>query len=88
MSKKKTDESYELLTVAELKELADQQGIEIPSDARKDDIIEALQASDQLERPDPAAAGPKEGNTYEYQTSSTETALMSEEDFWRTKLVS
>jgi hypothetical protein len=81
---KKIDESYELLTVAELKELAEQQGIEIPSDARKADIIEALEAEDKPSKKEK----PEGKNVYEYQTSSTETALMSEDDFWRKKLVS
>lgn len=39
---KLTDEEYEAHTVPELRELADQRGIDIKSDARKDEIIEAL----------------------------------------------
>jgi hypothetical protein len=37
-----TDEEYEAHTVPELREMADERGIEIKSDARKDEIIEAL----------------------------------------------
>jgi hypothetical protein len=37
-----TDEEYESHTVPELREMADERGIEIKSDARKDEIIEAL----------------------------------------------
>jgi hypothetical protein len=81
---------YESLTVPELKDLADKRGIELLSDARKAEIIAALEASDQLlkpEEPSSAKASKGEGkNVYEYQTSSTETALMSEDDFWRIKL--
>jgi hypothetical protein len=38
------DYDYESHTVPELRELADKRGIEIKSDARKDEIIEALKA--------------------------------------------
>lgn len=87
---KKTDESYELLTVAELKELADQQGIEIPHDARKADIIEALEEHD--DKPSKAGAkekpeGKDEGdNIYLFNTSSTTEGHMTHDDFWRIKL--
>jgi hypothetical protein len=81
---------YESLTVPELKHLAEKRGIELPYDARKAEIIAALEASDVLLKPEGKEEGEKrEGkNIYEYQTSSTETALMSEDDFWRLKLVS
>jgi hypothetical protein len=39
---KLTDEQYEEHTVPELREMADERGIEIKSDARKDEIIDAL----------------------------------------------
>lgn len=39
---KLTDEEYEAHTIPELREIADERGIEIKSDARKDEIIEAL----------------------------------------------
>ena len=89
MSKTTTD--YESLTVPELKDLAEKRGIEISSDARKAEIIAVLESSDQLLQPEERPGGgpsPKDGNTYEYQISSTETALMSEDDFWRLKLIS
>lgn len=37
-----TDEEYEAHTVPELREMAEQRGIEVKSDARKDEIIDAL----------------------------------------------
>lgn len=38
--------SYDEHTVAELKELAKKRGVEVPSDARKDEIIDALEEDD------------------------------------------
>jgi hypothetical protein len=38
----KQEKDYEEMTVAELKQLADKRDIDLPSDARKDDIIEIL----------------------------------------------
>ena len=85
MSKTTTD--YESLTVPELKDLAEKRGIEVPHDARKAEIIAALEASDVLLNPEAKEGDKREGkNIYEYQISSTETALMSEDDFWRVKL--
>jgi Rho termination factor, N-terminal domain len=40
------DVDYETKTVPELKELAAQRGVEVPYDARKDEIIKALKKSD------------------------------------------
>jgi len=37
-----TDEEYEEMTVPELRDLADERGVDVKSDARKDEIIEAL----------------------------------------------
>lgn len=81
---------YESLTVAELKNMAEQMGVEIPHDARKSDIIDALRAASQkdefqkvLEEVPPHA---EQQNVYTRQMSSTETALVSNEDFWVLKL--
>jgi hypothetical protein len=80
---------YESLTVPELKDLADKRGIELLSDARKAEIIAALEASDQLLKPEgKEGAGPEGKNVYEYQMSSTETELLNQDDFWRLKLIS
>jgi hypothetical protein len=43
-------EDYEELTVPELKELASKRGLEVASDARKDDIIDALKEDDKNHR--------------------------------------
>jgi hypothetical protein len=69
--------------VAELKELADQQGIDIPHDARKADIIEALEKGSKGEG---SEKSPKEGNVYLYNTSSTTEAHMTPDDHWKLKL--
>jgi hypothetical protein len=81
---------YEALTVAELKDMAAQLGVEIPHDARKSDIIDALRATSQkdefqkvLEEVPPSV---EQQNVYTRQMSSTETALVSNEDFWVLKL--
>lgn len=88
MSETQTD--YEELTVPELKDLAEKRGIELPYDARKAEIIAALEASDVLLKGDTEVEEDKaEGkNIYEHQMSSTETALISPDDFWRLKLIS
>lgn len=87
--------NYEEMTVPELKDLAEERGIELLYDARKAEIIAALEASDQLllpvqptgETPPESREGEAEGrNVYEYQMSSTESALCSQEDFWKIKL--
>jgi hypothetical protein len=41
-----SQQSYDDYTVAELKEQAKKRGVEIPSDARKDEIIDALEKAD------------------------------------------
>jgi hypothetical protein len=82
---------YEALTVAELKDMADQLGIDIPHDARKADIIDALKAAAQkedLSSEAPAKEGAEGKNVYNYQTSSTTEGLMSPDDFWKIKLTS
>jgi len=82
---------YEALTVAELREMADQLGVEIPHDARKADIIEALRTEMQKKESSSAKEPgdePEQQNIYEQQMSSTETALISNDDFWKTKLIS
>jgi hypothetical protein len=81
---------YEELTVPELKDLAEERGIELLSDARKPEIIAALEASDQLlvvgtDQPKQGET-PEGKNVYTYQTSSTTEGLMSQEDFWKIKL--
>jgi hypothetical protein len=84
--------NYEELTVPELKDLADKRGVEILSDARKAEIIAALEASDFLLQPtlpkqeEEGPAPEQQDNVYTQQMSSTETALISNEDFWKTKL--
>jgi Rho termination factor, N-terminal domain len=86
---------YEALTVAELRQMADQLGLDVPHDTRKADIIEVLRS--EMQKPDPTATkasedtppSSKEGkNVYEHQMSSTETALISNEDFHKLKLIS
>lgn len=84
-------EDYESLTVAELKEMADSQGIEIPSDARKSDIIDALAAAAKKEETKSTEAESPEaktesGNTYEFQMNSTTTALIDSDEYWKIKL--
>ena len=90
MSKTTTD--YESMTVPELKELADKRGIELLSDARKAEIIAALEASDQLLKPEdqPEGRRPKDGddNVYNFVMTSTTGAQITHDDFWRLKLVS
>jgi hypothetical protein len=88
-----TKTEYEALTVAQLKEMADTQGISIPSDARKADIIEALLAAEGQpnEEPEPAPADPApvdDQEMREQQVSSTETALMTDTHFLLVKLLS
>lgn len=88
--------AYEELTVPELKDLAESRGIPVPYDARKAEIIAALEASDLLLTPPEETSPPEdtrekgaEGkNIYEFQMSSTETALCSPDDFWKLKLTS
>jgi hypothetical protein len=83
---------YEALTVAELKEMADSLGVDIPHDARKADIIDALAAAAKkeglIESPPPAQEkdSAEQQNVYTQQMNSTETALISNEDFWKIKL--
>ena len=89
--------NYEELTVPELKDLAEKRGIELLSDARKAEIIAALESSDLLLQPtlpkkEEEAPAAKEGepeqqdNVYTRQMSSTETALVTNDDFWKLKL--
>ena len=78
---------YESLTVPELKHLADKRGIELLHDARKAEIIAALEASDQLERPEGGPAPKDEGdNVYNFQMTSTTGAQITHDDFWKIKL--
>jgi hypothetical protein len=78
---------YESLTVPELKHLAEKRGIELLHDARKAEIIAALEASDQLERPEGGPAPKDEGdNEYNFNTSSTTVATITHDDFWKIKL--
>lgn len=78
---------YESLTVPELKELADKRGIELLSDARKAEIIAALEASDQLLKPEGKEGEGK--NAYNYTMSSTvEEVPLDSEDFRKIKLLS
>jgi hypothetical protein len=88
---------YEALTVAELKEMADSLGVEIPHDARKAEIIEILAAEAKkeglletppAEKPAGKDAPEQQDNVYTRQMSSTETALVTNEDFWKNKLLS
>lgn len=87
-------QNYEEMTVPELKDLAEKRGVEVFSDARKAEIISALEASDTLLKPEaregqeppPEEKGAESKNIYEYQMSSTETALCSPDDFWKIKL--
>jgi hypothetical protein len=81
------DQDYESLTVPELKDLAEKRGIALLHDARKAEIIAALEASDQLLKPEGAPAPKDEGeNEYNFNTSSTTVATISHDDFWRLKL--
>jgi hypothetical protein len=79
------NEMYEELTVPELRNLAEESGIEIPADARKADIIKALEAGSK-------AAGKKESkegeNVYNFLMTSTTGAQITHDDFWRLKLIS
>jgi hypothetical protein len=43
--KREKEEDYDSMTVAELKELAHKRGVQVSSDWRKDEIIEALEKS-------------------------------------------
>ena len=79
---------YEALTVVELRDMADQLGVEIPSDARKADIIDALRTAapkEQTQKEQTEAPETKSG-TYEYQMNSTETATINSDEFWKIKL--
>jgi hypothetical protein len=77
------NEMYEELTVPELRTLAEESGIDIPSDARKAEIIEALEAGSKAQG---KKESPEGKNIYEHQMTSTETALISPDDFWKLKL--
>jgi Rho termination factor, N-terminal domain len=86
---------YEALTVAELKEIADSIGVEIPHDARKAEIIEILAKTAKkeglletppAEKPAEKDAPEQQDNVYTRQMNSTETALVTNEYFWKTKL--
>ena len=70
--------------MAELKELADQQGIDIPSDARKADIIEALQAGSKAQGKETEPG--QQDNLYLYDTTSTAQAHLTVDDHWKLKL--
>jgi len=77
------NEMYEELTVPELKALAEESGIEVPSDARKADIIKALEAGSRIEG---KKESPGQQNIYEFQMTSTETATIPQEQFEKIKL--
>jgi hypothetical protein len=77
------NEMYEELTVPELRALAEESGIDVPHDARKADIIEALEKGAKGKDKE----SPK-GKKAERQITSTATASCSEDDFWRIKLIS
>jgi hypothetical protein len=94
-----TPTNYEELTVPELKDLAEKRGIEILYDARKAEIIAALEASDLLLHPPPeneqaksedtpTQPEEKEGkSTYNYTMSSTVGDVpLSPEEYERLKL--
>jgi Rho termination factor, N-terminal domain. len=77
------NEMYEELTVPELRALAEESGIDIPHDARKADIIEALEKGAKGKDKE----SPK-GKKADRQMTSTVTASCSPEDFWKLKLIS